>query len=127
MNDGGMNEFAVTMLYACCPCNPCMSCFGHKLIQIRLKLQFRRLYRLHQLGVALASLHPQSGLDAVARASTYLTLVDDVVEGLAVYFRLVGLHRVKNMERRWNISAVIASWLVVVVVFFGCFLGCPRT
>jgi hypothetical protein len=102
-----------------------MSCFGHKLIQISLKLQFRRLYRLHQLGVALASLHPQSGLDAVAPASRCLTLVDDVVKGLAVYLRLVGLHRVTKMEIRWNINAVIASWLVVVLLFC-CFLGFSR-
>jgi hypothetical protein len=45
-----------------------------------------------------------------------LALVDDVVKGLAVYFRLAGLHRVTKMERRWNINAVIAIWLVAGVV-----------
>jgi hypothetical protein len=46
----------------------------------------RRLYRLHQLGVALASLCPQSGLVAVAPVSGNVILVDDVVKGFAVYF-----------------------------------------
>jgi hypothetical protein len=46
--------------------------------------KFRRLYRLHQLGVALASLNPQSGLDAVAPASSVVLVLFEFVHLVAL-------------------------------------------